>query len=71
MKRQAALLDLSRSLATDREAFQLEHIAQHAGASEGEVQVQLVDPVLSNNSIEDPDRVLAWVQCLHYCRFCS
>jgi hypothetical protein len=27
--------------------------------------------VLSNNSIEDPDRLLAWVQCLHYCRFCS
>jgi hypothetical protein len=29
-----------------------------------------IDPVLSNNSIEDPDRLLAWVQCLHYCRFC-
>jgi hypothetical protein len=25
--------------------------------------------VLSNNSIEDGDRLLAWVQCRHYCRF--
>jgi pyruvate dehydrogenase complex dehydrogenase (E1) component len=27
--------------------------------------------VLSNNLIEDGDRLLAWVQCRHYCRFCS
>ena len=30
-----------------------------------------LDPLLSNNSIEDGDRLLAWVQCRHYCRFCS
>ena len=31
-------------LATDLDTLQLEHVAQHAGAGEREVQMQLVDP---------------------------